>query len=451
MKPYGGDSLKLALTIMLLFAVAVATRRPRPPARIAARSKSKRTQQEKREQLPNPQTKKGPTRKAQNDTSRRKRKAVAEDSSVKEINHEDVIQVLPSEQSNPSPKQTDLPGVNKVQSPKRRTRRARLPATRRPFATYLDEIARGEFLEHREVTALATEIRTGVRVEEAKRTLTQSLGRRPALPEIADYLQTSPQQVQTQLMRGTAAKNRLVSANLRLVTSIAKQVASSKASSTPGVAFDDMIQEGSVGLIRAAEKYDASRGYKFSTYATWWIRACVLRAITTQSRAIKVPSTVVDEYARIRKEYLRQTQAGQFEPSEQDVACALGITPAKLRFVVQVATRSPASLDLSIGSSSDAGTRTLGEVVEGDDHIEERMVADMQKRELDKVLREALRPLERAIVRLRFGLDDGHPRTLKEIGVMLKLSRERVRQLLYRALTKLNTPQMRQTLTDYLF
>ncbi len=313
----------------------------------------------------------------------------------------------------------------------------------------MDEISYTDLLEQREVVSLAGEIRDGMLVENVQRDLTTELQRRPSLPELAEALGRPVDAVRVALLRGTAAKNKLVAANLRLVTSVTRKIKQSKTSNAGGLALEDMIQEGSVGLIRAAEKFDASRGYKFSTYATWWIRASVFRAITTQSRSIRIPSTVIDEYSRIKKEYIRQSQAGHFEPDEKDVADALGITVAKLRFVIQVVTQPPASLDLAVGDGT--GPRSsLVELVEGDDNVEERMVERMQRMELDRALTKALKPMERAAVRLRFGLDDGIPRTLREIGGMLGLSKERVRQLSFIALTKLNTPEIRKTLTDYL-
>lgn len=317
------------------------------------------------------------------------------------------------------------------------------------FQAYMDDISREDLLDQAEVISLATHINLGVAVEEAQRSMEKTLGRRPSIAQLAENLGIGLQEVQKRRMAGTAAKNQLVAANLRLVTSIARKVASTKSASTAGIALDDMVQEGSVGLIRAAEKFDASRGYKFSTYATWWIRAFVMRSITTQSRSIKVPSTVVDEYARIRKQYSAMRENGVFKPTEEEVAHGLGITAAKLRFVVKVVTQVPTSLDIGLDPGSDASnSRTLGEIVEGQDNVEESMVEDLQRRELDAALRGCLRPLERAVVRLRFGLDDGQPRTLRETGDLLGLSKERIRQLLFRALPKMKTPEIQQMLID---
>lgn len=322
---------------------------------------------------------------------------------------------------------------------------------RDPFQVYMDEISRGDVLDHSSVIALADRIRRGVVMEQAQAEMErESGGRRPTVVAVAERLGMGVAEVQRTLNLGMVAKNDLVAANLRLVTSVARKVQASKAGSA-GLALDDMIQEGNVGLIRAAEKYDATKGYRFSTYATWWVRASVLRAITTQSRAIKLPSSVVEDHARIEKERARQISAGALVPDDDAVAVAVGMTRAKLKFVTGVVTRLTASLDVPLGTvDSSLGAKSLGELIPGDEDIEERMVETMQRRELDTVLRAKLKPMERAAVRLRFGLEDGHPRTLLEVGQLLAISKERVRQLVFSALAKLKTPEFRERLEDYL-
>lgn len=333
--------------------------------------------------------------------------------------------------------------------PTSRTRPSASNALKDSFQAYMNEISRQDLLDHSETILLASSIKESIAVESAQISLETELGRRPSVPELSKELSIEPKEVQRRLMAGKAAKNTLVSANLRLVTSVARKVASGKGTYKSGLALEDMIQEGNVGLIKAAEKYDAARGYRFSTYATWWIRAYVMRSISTQSRSIKVPSTIVDEYARIRREYTRFQENGVFKPRDSEVARALGITPAKLRFVVNVVTRVPTSLDISLSRSGDsANSRSLGEIIEGDDHIEERMVEELARKELDEALRGCLRPLERAVIKLRFGLEDGQTRTLRETGALLGLSKERIRQVIFRALPKMKTPEIQRMLTD---
>lgn len=317
------------------------------------------------------------------------------------------------------------------------------------FQAYMDEIGSADLLDQTKVIMLARAIKPGLAVEKLQREMEAHLGRRPSMPELAEKLGVDVAEVQKRRMASTAAKNELVAANLRLVTSVARKVTATKGANTAGIALDDMVQEGNVGLIRAAEKFDASKGYKFSTYATWWVRAYVMRSITTQSRSIKVPSTVVDEYARIRKSYNNLRENGIFKPTDEQVARTLGITPAKLRFVVNVVTRVPTSLDLKLNPYGDGSrSRCLGDIIKGEDNVEEKLVEDLRRRELDKALRSYLKPLERAVIRLRFGLDDGQPRTLRETGELLRLSKERIRQLLFRALAKMKTPEMERMLTD---
>lgn len=331
------------------------------------------------------------------------------------------------------------------------TRRAsvRNQALKDTFQAYMEEISRDELLDQSAVISLAEQIKQGVAVETMQRTMQEDLGRRPSIPEIAEKIGIDVREVQKRRMTGTAAKNTLVAANLRLVTSVARKVSTSKGVNLIGIAIDDLVQEGSVGLLRAAEKFDASRGYMFSTYATWWIRAYVMRSITTQSRSIKVPSTIVDEYSRIKKEYSRIREFGDFQPSDEAVAKALGITVAKLRFVVNVVTRAPTSLDVSLGANTGTNdSRSLGEIIEGDDKIEENLVKSIEKNELDLALRNRLKPVERAVIKLRFGLDDGQPRTLRETGDLLGLSKERIRQVIFRALPKLKTPEIQKMLEE---
>lgn len=341
--------------------------------------------------------------------------------------------------------------LKKKRSPRKRSRQPRASPTNiaDTFRAYMVDISRDDLLDTAQVSSLARDIRAGVAVERIQHQLQSSLGQRPTLPQVAKKLGIDVKETQRRMMVGTAAKNALVSANLRLVTSVATKLAKSKSNATPGITLDDMVQEGSVGLIRAAEKYDASRGYRFSTYATWWVRAYIMRSITTQGRSIKIPSSVVDEYARIRKVYAAFREQGNPNPTEDQVAANLGITIAKMRFVVNVVTQVPASLDMPVDVGPVSGNvRLLGDIIPGDDDVEEKLVSEMERKELDVAMKKYLRPIERAVVRLRFGLEDGQPRSFRETGELVGLSKERIRQIVYAALPKLRNAEIQQMLLD---
>jgi RNA polymerase primary sigma factor len=288
-----------------------------------------------------------------------------------------------------------------------------------PVRMYLREIGRVPLLSAEEEVRLARRMERG-RCEQNK----------PAL--MRDY---------RIIEDGEEAQRRLTEANLRLVVSVAKKYIGR------GMSLLDLIQEGNIGLIRAVEKFDYTKGYKFSTYATWWIRQAITRAIADQARTIRIPVHMVETINRLIRISRRLLQDLGREPTSEEIAEQMEISPEKVREIIKV-SQEPVSLETPIGEEDDSH---LGDFIEDHTALAPADAASHQllKEQVEDVL-DSLTERERKVLQLRFGLDDGRSRTLEEVGKEFHVTRERIRQIEAKALRKLRHPSRSRKLKDYL-
>src|SRR5688500_863475 len=301
--------------------------------------------------------------------------------------------------------------------------------TNDPVRMYLKEIGRVALLTAQEEVDLALRIEKGLEAEEQLETLGDKLS-----DDEAAALRWTRRD-------GLKAKRHLVEANLRLVVSIAKRYVGR------GMQFLDLIQEGNLGLIRAVEKFDDTQGFKFSTYATWWIRQAITRAIADQARTIRIPVHMVEtinKLVRIQRQLLQDLGR---EPTADEIAEQMEMTPEKVREIQKI-SQEPVSLETPIGEEEDSH---LGDFIEDSEAVVplERASFKLLQEQLESVLH-TLSGREKEVIRLRFGLVDGQPRTLEEVGKKFGVTRERIRQIESKTLSKLRHPSRSQKLRDYL-
>ena len=315
---------------------------------------------------------------------------------------------------------------------KQARRDAELTASADSVRAYLKQIGKVPLLNAEQEVDLAKRIEGGLYASERLRMAEEEGEKLPTpLRRDLDWISRD----------GERAKNHLLEANLRLVVSLAKRYTGR------GMAFLDLIQEGNLGLIRAVEKFDYTKGYKFSTYATWWIRQAITRAMADQARTIRIPVhmvEVINKLGRIQRELLQDLGR---EPTPEELAKEMDITPEKVLEIQQYA-REPISLDQTIG---DEGDSQLGDFIEDSEAVVavDAVSFSLLQDQLQQVL-QTLSEREAGVVRLRFGLTDGQPRTLDEIGQVYGVTRERIRQIESKTMSKLRHPSRSQVLRDYL-
>jgi RNA polymerase nonessential primary-like sigma factor len=304
--------------------------------------------------------------------------------------------------------------------------------------TYLREIGRVPLLSREQEIVFGKQVQQMMKLVDAKEALGKKLRREPTLEEWIAHVKLSESEVKETIRLGRRAKQKMIEANLRLVVAIAKKY------QKRNMEFLDLIQEGTLGLERGVEKFDPMRGYKFSTYAYWWIRQAITRAIAQQGRTIRLPIHITEKLNKIKKVQRELAQKLGRSPSAGEIAMELELEPVQIREYMNMA-RQPVSLDVRVGDNQDT---ELQEMLEDEGLSPENYATQQFLRQDINLLLEELTSQQRQVLTLRFGLEDGKEMSLAKVGERLNLSRERVRQLEHQALAHLR--RRRANIKEYM-